>query len=151
MILEHQCDYRNLQKLVTEFKDQVSTIVSADDSIAISIEPNKATVSLDEDRLQLHIPLQPNNTTTEYNNHPFPTQPISNRRKKKKRPKMIIVDKTQRRPPSRLIGEEYNRNRDHELIHESLEGYDYLVQEYFIDPESDSMYMVINTYLDTNN
>ena len=150
-VLQSEDLEKNLQKLVTEFKDQVSTIVSADDSIAISIEPNKATVSLDEDRLQLHIPLQPNNTTTEYNNHPLPTQPITNRRKKKKRPKMIIVDKTQRRPPSRLIGEEHSRNRDHELIHESLEGYDYLVQEYFIDPDSDSMYMVINTYLDTDN
>ncbi len=39
-------------------------------------------------------------------------------------------------------------DREHELVHENLEGYDYLIQEYFLDPDSDAMYMVINTYLD---
>ena len=35
---------------------------------------------------------------------------------RRKRPKMIIVDKSQRRPPSRLVNNEYAHNRDHELI-----------------------------------
>ena len=48
-VLQSEDLEKDLQKLVTDFKDQVSTIVSADDSIAISIDPNKATVSLDED------------------------------------------------------------------------------------------------------
>ena len=38
--------------------------------------------------------------------------------RRRKRPKMIIVDKSQRRPPSRLVNDEYDRNRDNELIHE---------------------------------
>ena len=63
---------------------------------------------------------------------------------------MIIVDKFQRRPPSRLVNDEYDRNRDNELIHETLEGYDYLVQEYFMHPTTDQMYMVVNTYLDND-
>jgi hypothetical protein len=64
---------------------------------------------------------------------------------------MIIVDKTQRRPPSRLVDEEHERIREHEnLVHENLEGCDYLVQEYCLDPDSDTIYMVINTYLDND-
>ncbi len=63
---------------------------------------------------------------------------------------MIIVDKSQRRPPSRLVNNEYAHNRDHELIHETLEGYDYLIQEYFMDPITDQMFMVVNTYLDND-
>ena len=63
---------------------------------------------------------------------------------------MIIVDKSQRRPQSRLVGEEHAYNRETELVHESLEGYDYLIQEYFLEPTSNTMYMVINTYLDNN-
>ena len=39
-VLQSEDLEKNLQKLVTEFKDQVSTIVSADDSIAISIDPS---------------------------------------------------------------------------------------------------------------
>jgi hypothetical protein len=136
---------KNLQHLVKEFKDQVSTIVSADDNMAINIDSDKATVSLDDSRLQLHIPLEsPINPNNEMVIQP---QVLHNGRRRK-RPKMIIVDKTQRRPPSRLVNEEHARNREHELVHENLEGYDYLVQEYFLDPDSDTLYMVINTYLD---
>ena len=42
---------------MNNFKYQVSTIASVDDSIAINIETDKATVSLDYSRLHLHIPL----------------------------------------------------------------------------------------------
>ena len=152
-VLQSEDLEKNLQRLVKDFKEQVSTIVSADDSIAINIESNNATVSMDDSRLQLHIPLESSSLASNIDEHnviPLQQQlPLNNhRRKKKKRPKMIIVDKTQRRPPSRLIGEEYARNREEELVHETLEGYDYLVQEYFLDPDSDAMYMVVNTFLD---
>jgi len=66
----------------------------------------------------------------------------------KKKPKMIIVDKRQLRPPSRLVGEEYRRAREEELVHETLESYDYLVQELLIDPEDNSTCMVMNTYME---
>jgi hypothetical protein len=67
---------------------------------------------------------------------------------------MIIVDKSQRRPQSRLVGVEHAYNRETELVHESHEGYDYLIREYFLEPNSntylDNNVMVINTYLDNN-
>jgi len=160
-VLQSQDVEKDLQRIVTDFKDQISTIVSADDSIAINIESDKATVSLDDSQLHLHIPL-PSSTTIEpttinahYNNNTNPLLPLQQQlapgtRRRRKRPKMIIVDKSQRRPPSRLVNDEYVRNRDHELIHETLEGYDYLVQEYFMDPTTDQMYMVVNTYLDND-
>jgi hypothetical protein len=136
---------KDLQRIVTDFKDQISTIVSADDSIAINIESDKATVSLDDSRLQLHIPLE---SSINSNNEMVIQPQVLHNGRRQKRPKMIIVDKTQRRPPSRLVNEEHARNREHELVHENLEGYDYLVQEYFLDPDSDTLYMVINTYLE---
>ena len=155
-VLQSEDLEKDLQKLVHDFKDQVSTLVSADDSVAITIDSNQATVSMDESRLHLHIPLQLSSSSL----HPTPVdesntihlqqQPTINNRRRKKRPKMIIVDKTQRRPPSRLVGEEHARNREDELVHENLEGYDYLVQEYFMEPGSDHMYMVINTYLEND-
>ena len=63
-----------------------------------------------------------------------PQQSTNSNCRRKKRPTIIIVDKSQRRPLSRLVNDEYARNRDNELEHENLKGYDYLVQEYFIDP-----------------
>ena len=77
-------------------------------------------------------------------------QPVENnpqRLQRRRRPKMIIVDKTERRPPSRLVGEEFKRNRFDELVHETLESYDYLVQEFIIDPDDETVCMVLNTYL----
>jgi len=151
---------KDLQNLVTEFKNQVSNIISVDDNIAINIESDKATVSMDDSQLQLHIPLQPTSsllpTIQEEEHSDQLNQPLHSSTsidktrtpRRKKRPKMIIVDKTHRRPPSRLVGQEYSANRDCELIHETLEGYDYLIQEYFMEPGSDTMYMVLNTYLD---
>ena len=61
----------DLQRIKNNFKDQVSTIVSADDSIAINIESDKATVSLDDSRLYLHIPLSSSTTVepTTINEH----------------------------------------------------------------------------------
>jgi len=128
---------KDLQNLVTEFKNQVSNIISADDNIAINIESDKTTVSMDDSQLQLHIPLQPNSSLlptiqeehSDQMNQPLhPSISIDKTRtqRRKKRPKMIIVDKSHRRPPSRLVGQEYNTNRDSELIHETLVGYDYL-------------------------
>jgi hypothetical protein len=141
-VLQSEKLEKNLQHLVKDFKDQVSTMVSADDNIVINID---STVSLDDSRLQLHIPLE----SSIHTNNEIALQPqvlLTGRRRK--RPKMIIVDKTQRRPPSRLVDEEHARNREHELVHENLEEYDCFVQEYFLEPDSDTLYMVINTYLD---
>jgi len=61
----------DLQRIINNFEDQVSTIVSADDSIAINIESDKATVSLDDSRLYLHIPLSSSTTVepTTINEH----------------------------------------------------------------------------------
>ena len=61
----------DLQRIKNNFKDQVSTIVSADDSIAINIESDKATVSLDDSRLYLYIPLSSSTTVepTTINEH----------------------------------------------------------------------------------
>ena len=61
-VLQSEDLEKDLQKLVHDFKDQVSTLVSADDSVAITIDSNQATVSMDESRLQLHIPLQLSNS-----------------------------------------------------------------------------------------
>jgi len=163
----HSEDVENdLQRIINNFKDQVSTIVSADASIAINIDSGKATVSLDDSRLNLHIPLsslsavEPTTINGHHDNinsnplspsHQQPDQQLTpHASRRRKRPKMIIVDKSQRRPPSRLVNNEYAHNRDHELIHETLEGYDYLIQEYFMDPITDQMYMVVNTYLDND-
>ena len=68
--------------------------------------------------------------------------------KRRIKSKMIIVDKRQSRPASRLVGDEYKRNREAELVHETLESFDYLVQELLIDPEDGSTCMVINTYME---
>ncbi len=166
-ILQSEDVENDLQRIINNFKNQVSTIVSADDSIAINIESDKATVSLDDSRLNLHIPLSSSSiveSTTineHYDNtnsnplslsHQQPAQQlVSHVPRRRKRPKMIIVDKSQRRPPSRLVNNEYIHNRDHDyLIHETLEGYDSLIQEYFMDPITDQMYMVVNTYLDND-
>ena len=138
---------KNLQHLVKDFKDQVSTMVSADDNIAINIDSDKAMVSMDDSRLKLHIPLD-SSISPPSTSHMYLQPQVFRASRRRKRPKMIIVDKTQRRPPSRLVHDEHAQNREHELVHENLEGYDYLVQEYFLDPDSDTMYMVINAYLD---
>ena len=68
--------------------------------------------------------------------------------KSRRKPKMIIVDKRQQRPPPRLVGEEYRKNRERELVHETLESFDYLVQELIVDPEDGSTCMVMNTYME---
>ena len=68
------------------------------------------------------------------------------RLQRRRRPKMIVVDKTERRPPSMLLGEEFKRNRFDELVHETLESYDCLVQEFIIDPDDETVCMVLNTY-----
>ena len=161
-VLQSEDVENDLQRIINNFKDQVSTIVSADDSIAINIESDKATVSLDDSRLNLHIPLssssiiEPTTINKHYDNINSNPLSLSHQQlvphvpRRRKRPKMIIVDKSQRRPPSRLVNNEYAHNRDHELIHETLEGYDYLIQEYFMDPITDQMYMVVNTYLDND-
>ena len=158
-VLQSEDVEKDLQRIMNNFKDQVSTIVSADDSIAINIDTDKATVSLDDSRLHLHIPLSSSSTVEpitinehhDYaNNNPLSPSLAPRTCRRKKRPKMIIVDKFQRRPPSRLVNDEYKCNRDNELIHETLEGYDYLIQEYFMDPTTDQMYMVVNTYLDND-
>ncbi len=62
---------KDLQRIMDNFKDQVSSIVSADDSIAINIESRKATVSLDDSRLHLHIQLSSSTTVepTTINKH----------------------------------------------------------------------------------
>ena len=146
-VLQSEHLEKNLQHLVKDFKDQVSTMVSADDNIAINIDSDKAMVSMDDSRLQLHIPLD-SSISPPSTSHMYLQPQVFPSSRRRKRPKMIIVDKTQRRPPSRLVHDEYAQNREHELVHENLEGYDYLVQEYFLDPDSDTMYMVINTYLD---
>ena len=114
------------KKLIKRYnqKDQVSTIVS-DDSVAINIGSDKAKLSMDDSKLQVHIPLQSSLTCSPNlieGHNVLQHQRGQNRRKK--RPKMIIVDKSQ--------------------------GYDYLIQEYFLEPNSNTMYMVINTYLDNN-
>ena len=70
------------------------------------------------------------------------------RSQKQRRPKMIVIDKTERRPPSRLLGAEFKKNRSDELVHETLEHYDYLVQELIIDPDDETVCMVMNTYLE---
>ena len=55
-VLKSEDVEKDLQRIMNNFKDQVSTIVSADDSIAINIDTDKATVSLDESRLHLRYP-----------------------------------------------------------------------------------------------
>jgi hypothetical protein len=82
---------QNLQHLVTDFKVQASTMVSADDSIAINIDSDKAMVSMDDSRLQLHVPLESSmspSSTPQMHLQPqvFPAG------RHRKRPKMIIVD-----------------------------------------------------------
>jgi len=42
---------KDLQNLEKEFKNQISTIISADDDIAINIESDKAIVSMDDSQL----------------------------------------------------------------------------------------------------
>ena len=121
-ILQSEDVEKDLQRIMNNFKDQVSTIVSADDSIAINIETDKSTVSLDDSRVHLHIPLSSSpiiepitiNAHHDYANiNPLsPLQQLAPRTcRRRKRPKMIIVDKSQRRPPSRLVNDEYKRNR----------------------------------------
>ena len=61
-VLKSEDVEKALQRIMNNFKDQVSTIVSADDSIAINIDADKATVSLDDSRLHLHIPLSSSST-----------------------------------------------------------------------------------------
>ena len=56
-VLQSEDVEKDLQRIMNNFKYQVSTIASVDDSIAINIETDKATVSLDYSRLHLHIPL----------------------------------------------------------------------------------------------
>ena len=70
-VLQSEDVEKDLQRIMNNFKDQVSTIVSADDSIAINIESDKATVSLDDSRLHFHIPLSSSTTVepTTINEH----------------------------------------------------------------------------------
>jgi hypothetical protein len=104
---------QQLQHLVKNFKEQVSTIVS-DDSVTINIESNKAILSMDDSQLQVHIPLQSSSPNLFEGHNVLQHQRGQNRRKK--RPKMIIVDKSQRRPQSRLVGVE------HALFMKALKG-----------------------------
>jgi hypothetical protein len=46
------------------------------------------------------------------------------------------------------LGAEFRKNRSDELVHETLEHYDYLVQELIIDPDYETVCMVMNTYLE---
>ena len=46
------------------------------------------------------------------------------------------------------MGNEYRINREEELVHEMLEGFDYLVQELMMDPEDGNTCMVINIYME---
>jgi hypothetical protein len=89
----------------------------------------------------LSTPLEKHNVTTVF---------TRKSQKQRRRPKMIVIDKNERRPPSRLLGAEFKKNRSDELVHETLEHYDYLVQELIIDPDDETVCMVMNTYLENN-
>jgi len=102
-------------------------------------EPNVNNTII-ENKIVDQTSVQNNNTNSQH----------IQRFKKHKKPKMIIIDKNQRRPPSRLVGKEFNQNRENELIHETLESFDYLVQELLIDPDDDTVCMVLNTYIEND-
>jgi len=89
----------------------------------------------------------PDNELLVHHGEPVAMEDQQSSRIQRKRPKMIIVDKAERRPPSRLVGQEFVINRSNELVHETLENYDYLVQEFIIDPDDETVCMIVNTYL----